>query len=97
MRGRKKSVWAVAICAIFITAGLILSCGDDDDDGEVTATCRTVCEKMMNECGFELEDTVDECVAVCEADEGMDQEFLDCLMDTDCEDIEDDCETETEG
>jgi hypothetical protein len=94
MSGRKYALWAVAISAVLVTAGLILSCGDDDDNGAIAVNCKDTCEKL-EECewipGYIGED-VEECEEACEAELGGAKEgllkALQCIPDTDdCDDI----------
>ncbi len=99
MKGRKRAVWAVIICATLITAGLILSCGDDDDDG-TSARCQRACE-VFEECGLipgeEFGATVADCVDGCVTEVPTDltpeefEEVVTCLENTSCDDIEEVC------
>jgi hypothetical protein len=45
MRGRKEVFWVVVISAALVTAGLSLSCGDEDN-GEAEVNCQSVCERL---------------------------------------------------
>ena len=96
MSGRKYAHWTVAISAALLTAGLILSCGDDDGDAAVS--CQEVCEKL-DECDDfiygELGETLEDCVDTCEAElEGAGEDLREafrCIQDTDCWDIMGSC------
>jgi hypothetical protein len=102
MRGKKEIMWAVAVSAALVTAGLILSCGDDD--GGVAVDCQAACENLK-ECGFIPDfmikngfyfgETVGECVEACEdelAGGGGDfAAMYECVTDAGCADILDDC------
>ena len=97
MRGKKGAVWAVVILAAFITAGLVLSCGDDDGgNGEPDVTCEDFCEKFVDECEF-FEGDVDDCVDECDAfyDDFKDiegvTEVFECAVDTRCGYVFHDC------
>jgi hypothetical protein len=92
MRGRKYVLWAAVISAAFVTAGLILSCGDDDGNGNggAAVSCQDVCEKL-DECFGSpgpFGETVADCVEACEEElaggGGMFTEFYECIIDTDC-------------
>jgi len=88
MRGRKKAVWAVVICVAFITAGLILSCGDDDDAVVSPSLCQPICERFEEYEWIpgDFGNTVADCVDGCEqGEEEPDKEFLECIVDTPCE------------
>jgi hypothetical protein len=93
MRGRKEALWTVVISAALLTAGLILSCGDDNGNGVAEVSCQDVCEKL-DECDLIpgiLGETVEECEEACEeelagANEGLVEAFS-CVPDTDCRDI----------
>jgi hypothetical protein len=96
MSGRKEALWAVAISAALVTAGLILSCGDDDNGA---VSCQDVCEKLAECEDFfdegEIAGTVAECVDSCEEElAGAGEEFLEafrCIPDTDCWEIKGSC------
>jgi hypothetical protein len=99
MRGRKEARWAVVISVTLITAGLILSCGDDEDEGPAVS-CRDACENL-EKCEL-LPDkylgvTVADCTGICEGElegegEGGDlTELYDCITDTDCDYLKADC------
>jgi hypothetical protein len=94
MRGRKYALWAVTIAAALVTAGLSLSCADDDNGA---VTCQAACERLK-ECreyegiGFyAFGGTVADCVEACEVElagaEGGLREAFQCIPDTECEDI----------
>jgi hypothetical protein len=96
MRKRKEVLWTVVISAALLTAGLILSCGDDDNGAAVS--CEAVCEKL-DFCEYfiddDLGDTVAECMDTCEevlagAGEEL-TEALKCIPDTDCWEIMGSC------
>lgn len=93
MRGKKEVVWTVVISAALITAGLILSCGDDDGG---SVNCNEICEKFVDECEF-IEGDVDDCVDECDAfyDDFKDiegaMETFECAVDTRCGYILVDC------
>jgi hypothetical protein len=98
MRGRKEALWAVVISAALLTAGLILSCGDDDNGAAVD--CQDACAKLAECDDFIPSDyfgyTVRECEVACEdelAGAGGEDfaEMFECFTDTGCEDILDDC------
>jgi hypothetical protein len=97
MTGKKDVLWVVVISAALITAGLSLSCGDDD----TAACCQAACERLK-ECedfdDIEFDDfggTVELCVETCEAElagAGGDLiEAFKCIPDTDCRNIYGDC------
>lgn len=105
MSGKKVALWAVVISAVLVTAGLILSCGDDDN-GDAAVSCQDVCEKLdyckqfplSSEVGYFFEYYPGTCVETCEEmleDEDdqnvVDQDLLECIMDTDCLDIKGSC------
>jgi hypothetical protein len=97
MRGRKEVLWTVVISAALITAGLILSCAEDD----TAASCQAACERLRDCDEFEDIDfddfggTVEYCVETCEAElaeAGGDlAEAFECVTDTDCRNIMGDC------
>lgn len=108
MRGKKEILWVVVISAAFVTAGLILSCGDDDGGG-VAVDCQAACENLKD-CewipdfaillnGFYFGATIGECMEACEdelAGGGGDfAEMYECVTDADCNDILDDCLCQT--
>jgi hypothetical protein len=101
MRGRKEALWAVAISAALVTAGLTLSCGDEDNGG-AAVDCQAACEKLMM-CdyeeffifGYPAADCIEACeqeLAEAKADirEGLAEVFA-CIPDTDCDNIKGDC------
>ncbi len=98
MRGRKKAIWVVAISAALITAGLIISCGDDED--AATRKCKRACE-VFNECewiypGSDLGESMEDCVEGCkEGTADLTPEELEalveCIENTDCDFIEVEC------
>jgi hypothetical protein len=92
MSGRKYALWAVAVSAALLTAGLSLSCGDDDNGAAVD--CQAVCEKLDKCDDFiygELGETVRECVDTCEEElAGAGEELIEalkCIPDADCREI----------
>jgi hypothetical protein len=99
MKGRKEVLWIVAISVALVTAGLILSCGDDDDGGGAAVDCQAACENL-EECDWitygYFGNTVKDCMDVCEDEVtgggGEDfAEMFECAIDADCEDIMPDC------
>ena len=105
MSGKKVALWAVVISAALVTAGLVLSCGDEDN-GEAEVNCQSVCEKLdyckqfpvSLEVGYFFEYYPGTCAETCEEmleDEEdqkvVNQELLECIMDTDCVDIKGSC------
>jgi hypothetical protein len=104
MSGRKYALWAVAISAALLTAGLTLSCGDENgENGGAAVICQDACEKL-NACGVNKEIfglmllfgwTVADCLEACE-DElagggGSLAEIFACIPDSDCWDIPGTC------
>lgn len=100
MRERKDVFWVIVISAALLTAGLVLSCGDDDNGGAVV-DCQDACENLA-ECDwipfdYSFGETVKDCVDACEeevaGDVGNDfAEMYECISDnTDCGEIWNDC------
>jgi hypothetical protein len=100
MSGRKELLWALVVSAALFTAGLILSCGDDDGNGEAATDCQGACEKLK-ECNwfsgfYYFGYTVRDCVYICEEELAGDAagnlaELYECIADADCEDLDEDC------
>jgi hypothetical protein len=100
MSRKKELFWAMAVTVALVTAGLILSCGDDDGTAVI---CQEACEKLKicsgeNGDGY-LEDfggTEAGCLEVCEgllagAKEELIEAFK-CIPDVDhCDAIVEDC------
>ena len=100
MKGRKEVLWTVVISAALVTAGLLLSCGDDDNGGAVV-DCQAACENL-EECewvpyseyfGYSVKECVDVCEEEVAGDVGNDfAEMYECISDnTDCDEIWNDC------
>lgn len=101
MRGRKEVLWAVIVSAALVTAGLILSCGDDNGNGngDSATDCQEACENLW-ECewipyyyyfGYPVRDCVYSCKDELAGDGGGFAELYECISDADCEDIGEDC------
>jgi hypothetical protein len=96
MRGSKYALWVAVISAALVTAGLSLSCGDDDGDTDVD--CQAACEKLMM-CGYYFVGNAADCTKACEQElaeaKGDLREDLaaafQCIPDTDCLNIYGDC------
>lgn len=86
MKGKRETVWAVIISATLITAGLILSCGDDD----VAPTCQNACKKLVEDCEGMFDEwweTVEECAEDCEEGVEWKEVEIRCLLDVSCDDL----------
>jgi hypothetical protein len=99
MRGRKYELWVAVISAALLTAGMSLSCADEDNGAAVN--CQDACEKLDACWGdpYPFGYTVAECVDTCEQElagavadlrEGLAEAFA-CISDTVCDDIMGDC------
>jgi hypothetical protein len=99
MSGRKEAFWALFISAALITAGLILSCGDDDGTAVI---CQEACAKLKLCSGDNGDDylryfgeTEAGCLEVCEevlaGAKGELLEAFKCIPDVHCEAIVEDC------
>jgi hypothetical protein len=88
MKGKKETIWAVVITTALITAGLFLSCGDDDD---AAPTCQNACNKLINDCEGMFTDvwaTVEDCVEDCEGpNEKWKEAEIRCILDVSCIDL----------
>jgi hypothetical protein len=100
MSGRKEALWAVVISATLVTAGLILSCADDNG---TAVSCQDVCERLRLCSGYVdiwvFGVNVADCVEACEeelaeANEDIVEAFA-CIPDTDCQNIYGDCFCQT--
>jgi hypothetical protein len=96
MSGKKYALWAVAVSAALLTAGLILACGDDDNGAAVD--CQAVCEKLAECDEFiygDLGESLAACVDTCEEElAGAGEELIEalkCIPDTDCREITGSC------
>jgi len=93
----KKHFWLLGLLILAVALSTFAACGDDDDDDASDIDCEGACMKALD-CVEEEYSSLgvlrgiaeQECLTECEED-GT-QEIIDCVMETECEDlIEDMC------